>query len=86
MGVCNKSKKAYFPNSLESFITSHLVSYSYSSLSLEFDYKQLLFKKKKSQIKSNQNVKETMNFEIKKQSTKYMHTPKDFFVEILVCS
>lgn len=48
MGVCNKSKKAYFPNSLESFITSHLVSYSYSSLSLEFDYKQLLFKKKKS--------------------------------------
>lgn len=52
MGVCNKSKKAYFPNSLESFITSHLVSYSYSSLSLEFDYKQLLFKKKK--VKSSQ--------------------------------
>lgn len=46
-----KSKKASFPNSLESFNTSHVVSYSYWSLSLEFDYKQLLFKKP---VKSNQ--------------------------------
>lgn len=62
-----KSKKASFPNSLESFNTSHVVSYSYWSLSLEFEYKQLLFKKK-SQIKSNQNVKKNfMNFKIKKK-------------------
>lgn len=46
-----KSKQACFPNSLESFNTSHVARYSYLSLSLEFDYKQLLFKKKK---KSNQ--------------------------------
>lgn len=46
-----KSKKASFPNSLESFNTSHVVSYSYWSLSLGFDYKQLLFKKP---VKSNQ--------------------------------
>lgn len=45
-----KSKKASFPNSLESFNTSHVVSYSFWSLSLEFEYKQLLFKK----VKSNQ--------------------------------
>lgn len=65
-----KSKKASFPNSLESFNTSHVVSYSYWSLSLEFDYKQLLFKKK-SQIKSNQNVKKNfMNFKIKKNPKK----------------
>jgi len=52
-----KSKQACYPNSLEPFNTSHVARYSYCSLSLEFDYKQLVFKKK---VKSNQNVKETL--------------------------
>lgn len=59
-----KSKKASFPNSLESFNTSHVVSYSFWSLSLEFEYKQLLFKK----VKSNQTKMLKKNFmNLKKQ-------------------
>lgn len=64
-----KSKKASFPNSLESFNTSHMVSYSYWSLSLEFDYKQLLFKRKKKPNQIKMLKKNFVKFKIKKTPT-----------------
>lgn len=73
-----KSKKASFPNSLESFNTSHMVSYSYWSLSLEFDYKQLLFKRKKKPNQIKMLKKNFVKFKIKKKPNKlakHMHTP-----------